>query len=73
VKKKLTPQTARTETQILALPRELCESEDWLLGVDEDAVYITEQKMGQAPTQKLKVPKRSFDILIRWYQTGLKR
>jgi hypothetical protein len=63
----VSPQKARTEKQVLDLKRDNWDGkEHWML-VDETEVCITAQRTLESPTGQLRIPKRTFDRMVRFY------
>jgi len=73
-KKVLTPREARTWKQIEALPRDNVDTVNcWmLLGGSGDCgeVTIARQRTGEAAQGIVKLPRREFERMIDWYNTG---
>ena len=66
----LTPIDAKTEAQIISLNRDnLAYGSFWIL-IDGSSIYIKDQPRGESPRQEIKISRRAFDRLARWYVTG---
>ena len=65
------PKEARTFTDLLKLTRDNVDGTGWWFMLGEgDEVMFAQQYMGEAPTGTVKIPRKEFDALVRWYTTG---
>lgn len=64
------PQQARTEKAMLSLARDNIGGKDWWFILDPFEVVICNQRSGEEPTGKVRLRRRDFDRLVRWYTTG---
>lgn len=69
-RKRLKPIEARTFKQICSLPRDNLDYKNFWFMVDEGQVTLTAQKIGEAPTSQISIPRAVFDRMARWYLTG---
>lgn len=65
-----TPRQATTFDQICKLERDNTEAGDYSILVDEARVYLSEQALGEAPTQSIEIPREVFNALVDWYERG---
>lgn len=63
----LTPRTATTHEKIVKLPRDNWEHGDFWMMIDGGEVIITQQKLGEQPTAKIRLPRRAFNHFIDKY------
>jgi hypothetical protein len=69
-KTKQKPIDAKTEAQIIALNRDnISYGTFWAL-IDGPNIHIKEQPRGELPVQAIKISRRAFDRIARWYMTG---
>lgn len=68
-----TPREARTFAQICKLPRDNVDSGDFWIAIDEQTVTVAHQQTGAPAISKTTIPRRQFEALIDWYNTGSKR
>mgnify|MGYP001597371128 FL=1 len=66
----LAPIEAKTFSQICKLPRDNYDTAGYWILVGLKTIHFAEQRNGEATTQKMAIPKREFDRLVRWYMTG---
>lgn len=66
----LAPIEAKTFSQICKLPRDNYETAGYWILVGDRTIHFVEQRTGENATQKMAIPKREFDRLVRWYMTG---
>ena len=66
----LAPIEAKTFSQICRLPRDNYDTAGYWILVDQKTIHFAEQRNGEIATQKMAIPKREFDRLVRWYMTG---
>lgn len=69
-KPKLAPIDAKTFKQICSLSADNHETRDYWILLDEGVICLAKQRSGQDPTHEMRIPKRDFDKLVRWYMTG---
>ncbi len=67
--KKLSPQQANTESKILKLKRDNCDTPDFWILVKENLITITKQKSGQYSEGSIDIPRRVFNRFIKFYTT----
>jgi hypothetical protein len=60
--------SAKSEAQIIELPRDHYGFNNWCIMTDGYTVWITRQKLGEPPTHKIEVPKGIFDRLLTLYE-----
>ena len=65
--KKLTPRTATSNNKICKLKSEGVDFKDSWIVVDEDTVYIYNQKSGEEPTGRVEISRRDFNCFVDWY------
>jgi len=67
---KLTPKTANTDEKICKMKRDnILLKEYWLL-VNPNTVSISKQKLGEKGEWLVEIPKREFNRMIKFYETG---
>lgn len=64
----LAPNKCRDFNEVCKLNTDNFDTEDYWILYDGDMVTIAKQKLGEASTAKISIPKKDFDRLIRWYQ-----
>ena len=69
-KPKLKPIEARTFKQVCALSRDNLDTKGHWILIDGNDVCLTAQVLGKAPTNSMRIARREFDRLARWYVTG---
>ena len=57
----------KTEKDILSMERDNFTVKDFGLLTDGFSVWLSEQAMGEMPTQKIRIPKPIFDALVKRY------
>lgn len=73
MKTKLTPAKSKTFSQICKLPRDNIDlGKEFWMTIGEDHVCITKQKWYEEPTEQIKIPRKYFNQIIKWYITGSK-
>jgi hypothetical protein len=65
-RRKITPMNA-TRRQLTALSERFTNRGDFFLFVDAEPVVLLEQALGHPPAQKFRIPRATFNKLIRWY------
>lgn len=65
-----TPRTVGPDATHL-IPRDNVSARGWWMLTDGYRVTIARQKVGEAPTQKITVPRHIFDAFADWYQAGV--
>lgn len=60
--------TAKTEAQIIDLPRDHYDFNNWSIMTDGYRVWISKQKLGEQRTDHIEVPKGIFDRLLTLYE-----
>ena len=63
----LSPRGAKTFNQLCSLRRDNWSWGDWWIMSDGGTVSITQQKVGESPSQEISVPMSAFNRLIDWY------
>lgn len=69
---KLSPFAAASIEAICRLNRDNFDSGNFWILTDGDEVSIVEQKLGETPSQRIAVPRATFNRLIGWYMRGQK-
>ena len=72
----MTPRQAKTFNQICTLQADKTETQNSWLMLEEDVVYLTNQKSGEPPTGEVEISRKDFEKFIAWYdrdQKPLKR
>lgn len=59
--------TAKSEADIIKLPRDHFEVGDWSIMTDGFTVWISQQALGEQRTDHIAVPKKVFDGLLEKY------
>jgi hypothetical protein len=67
------PIDAKADAQVCALGRDNVSWGDYSILFDADRVWLSQQAIGEAPTQKIELPRHVFDRFARWYTTGSTR
>ena len=62
------PMNARTSAKISKLETDSYNTEDYLMLTSETEVTIWRQRSDEDPQGVMSIPKRDFNLLIRWYQ-----
>jgi hypothetical protein len=60
--------SAKSEAQIIKLPRDHYEFQNWTIMTNGYTVWISKQKAGEMPTDHIEVPKGVFDRLLEMYE-----
>jgi hypothetical protein len=60
--------SAKTEAQIIELPRDHYGFNNWTIMTDGYRVWISKQKLGEPATDHIEVPKGIFDRLLTLYE-----
>jgi hypothetical protein len=60
--------TAKSEAQIIELPRDHYGFNNWCIMTNGHTVWISHQKVGEQPTAGIEVPKGIFDRLLTLYE-----
>jgi hypothetical protein len=59
---------AKTEAQIIDLPRDHYGFQNWTIMTNGYTVWISRQKVGEQPTAHIEIPKGIFDRLLDMYE-----
>jgi hypothetical protein len=59
---------AKSEAQIIELPRDHYGCNNWTIMTNGHNVWISQQKLGEPPTDQIEVPKGIFDRLLTFYE-----
>lgn len=68
----MTPREAKTLDQICKLQTDGKDTKEAWLIVDEGEVTICTQRNGEEATGKVRLSRRTFEALIRWYDKDQK-
>lgn len=60
--------TAKSEAQIIKLPRDHYGFQNWTIMTNGHQVWISRQRVGEMPTHSIEVPKGIFDRLLAMYE-----
>lgn len=66
--KAISLRAAKTEAQIIELPRSVFSFQNWRIHTDGYRVWLAKQKVGESPTDHIEVPKGIFDRLLTMYE-----
>jgi len=66
----LTPQTARTDEEMMQLTRDHLDTPDYWICVDAASVTLAKQRHGESPAAEIQIPKAVFDQFIKFYTEG---
>lgn len=69
---KMSLRQCRTERDIIRMPRDNFDRGDWWFLTDGYRVTFAEQKMGEAATQSVTIPKGIFDRFVDIYVRPVK-
>ena len=67
---KLTPKTANTNEKICKMKRDNISLKDYWLLVNPSSVSISKQRLGEKGEWLIEIPKRQFNRMIKFYETG---
>ena len=56
-----------TPSELWAMRRDHVDSGDFSIITDTHVVWLSEQKIGEDRKQHIKIPRATFNRLIRWY------
>jgi hypothetical protein len=66
----LTPQTARSDEEMAQLKRDSLDIRDHWIVVDASKVTLAKQRVHEAPTEQIEIPKDIFDQFVKFYVEG---
>ena len=72
INKNLAPVDAKTFKQICELPRDNDSYGNFWWIIDEGTITLSNQKIGEEPTERITLRRHVFEKLVRWYLTGSK-
>lgn len=64
---KRSPQKSKTFEQICELQTDGWNGKNYWMCVNEGSVSLYAQTVGEAPTQKIDIPRATFDRMVAWY------
>jgi len=65
-----TPKTANTEKKICSMERDNYATKDFWLLTHEKHIVIAKQRAGEQAEFMVEIPKKDFNRLIKFYETG---
>lgn len=70
LRERVTPRKARTITQFLRMKRDNISWRGYWMLVEDTRVSIAKQKIGYECGGIVSIPKRIFDVMVDWYNSG---
>ncbi len=65
--------SVKSEREVIRLRRDHYSVSNWSIMTDGYRVWISKQKLGEAATHNIEIPKRAFDRLIAMYERPQKQ
>ena len=69
----MVPREAKTFEQICKLKRDNVSTTEYWIEVDELVVTLCKQRLTNPPEERIDIPRKDFNTLVDWYNTGSKK